>query len=77
MVVQPVVGQMMAATMVGDNRRPPHGVGANLVNWVCVPPNADHKWTPTAAKAMVWFGIGSTGRARRPPETRTRSRKWM
>ena len=51
-VVQPVGGQMLAPTLVGDNRRPPHGVPANSVNWVCVPPNSDAKWVPNQAEIM-------------------------
>ena len=43
---------MMAPTLVGDNRRPPHGVPANSVNWVCVPPNSAAKRVPTQAKGM-------------------------
>ena len=52
-VVLPGAGQMVAPTAVGDNRRPPHGVGPNAVNWLCVPPNAQEKWRPSAAESMT------------------------
>ena len=52
-VVQPVAGQMMSPTLVGDGRRPPHGVQAAHVNWICIPPNADAKWVPAPGEAMV------------------------
>ena len=52
-VVLPVAGHMSASVMVGAaSRRPPHGVGADAVNWVCTPPNAGAKWFPTAAESQ-------------------------
>ena len=51
-VILPVAGEMMAPTLVGENRRPPHGVQPTRVNWLCVPPNAEEKWRPSHAESM-------------------------
>ena len=52
-VVLPVAGQMSPSVVVGGNaRRPPHGIAAGQINWVCTPPTAEAKWFPDAAESL-------------------------